>query len=157
MVENLHIFLEICQRRHQAVTAPVGAGRRDDVVGLGGTQNATAAAALALALRCEGHVLFDMLGNRAHADLIAQVADGDVRHAVGTQDIPQNIAAGLQGGHIQTNGIVADAHRIRAAGFHRDDRRRLAGGQLVSLGRGGGDVLRKGDDAHAQRQGLHSV
>ena len=49
-----------------------------------------------------------MVGNRAHADLIAQVTDGDIRHTVGAQLFPQHIAAGLQGGHVQPDGIVTD-------------------------------------------------
>ena len=46
-------------------------------------------------LLVNGTYFFDVVGNRAHADLIAQVTDGDIRHTVGAQLFPQHIAAGL--------------------------------------------------------------
>ena len=104
---------------------------------------------MALAPVGERHIFFDVVGNRAHADLIAQVTDGDIRHTVGAQLFPQHIAAGLQGGHVQPDGIVTDPQGVRAAGFDRDDCRWLAGSQLGSLSRGVSQVFGKGRDPHA--------
>ena len=52
------------------------------------------------ALVGEGHVLFDVVGDRAHADLVAQIADGDIRHALRAQLVPERLALGLHLGHI---------------------------------------------------------
>ena len=98
-----------------------------------------------------------MIGDGSHTDLIAQIADGDVRHALRAQQVPKRLALGLQRGHIQPHRVVVHAQRIGAAGFHRNHGGGLAGCQRGSLRRGGGFVLGKRCHAHAQGQLLHRV
>ena len=59
-----------------------------------------------------------MRRNRAHADLVAQIADGDIRHALRAQQVPERLALGLHLGHILADGVVVNAPRVRAAGLH---------------------------------------
>ena len=73
----------------------------------------------------------------SHTDLIAQIADGDIRHALRAQQVPERLALGLQRGHIQPHRVVVHAQRVGTAGFHRNYGGGLAGCQRGSLRRGG--------------------
>ena len=121
-MQDVHILFQVGQRGHQRIAAPVRAGCRDDVIGAACGQNAAAAAVLAFAGGGEGHIFFNVLPNGAHADLIAQIADGHIGHAAGAQFVPQHIAFGFQCGHILAHRIVVNTLGVAAAGFHRDHR-----------------------------------
>ena len=118
MVQDFHILFQVCKRRHQAVTAPVGAGGRDDVVRRRCAQDTTAAAAFTFPRIGKRYILADMRRNRPHANLVAEITDGDIRHTLRAQQVPERLALGLQLRHIHTHGIVVYALRVGTAGLH---------------------------------------
>ena len=99
-----------------------------------------------------------MVGDPAHADLIAQIADGNGRNRQLTQFRPEQVGLGFQRGDVPAARVVVNAQLVRARRFDGDRR----GGRSMSeqLIDGGGrlrQIFREADDAHAHRHFAHGV
>ena len=97
-----------------------------------------------------------MIGDFAHADFVAEVADGHARHAQRTQLLPKHDALGFQRGDVQSARVVVNADVVCPRRFDGDD----GGGhalreQRIGLVPGAADVLGEALNAHAHGQLEH--
>ena len=88
----------------------------------------------------------------SHADLITQIADGNVQNALTLQLFKQDILLCFQLCHVQTRCVVVNAVFICAGTFHADDSGRMVSvNDFLRLLRRKGGIIRKNDDPHRNR------
>ena len=79
-MHDIRVFLQIGQCRNHGVTAPIGNGGSDDVIGFCTHGNAPAAAAPAGTGCGVRDITLQGLPDGTHADFVTQITDGDVQN-----------------------------------------------------------------------------